>query len=145
MCNIVLIWIIGVFSLCIIGLGIAVLVFNNNHRKRLEELTYYQINTSSVIDESIPAILDLVIKESFTDYQIKSLIALDDKFINSQKEAEIRKDLVNLVTERISEATLSKLSLFYNMQNIGSIIGDKIYITVMNYVIEHNSKLNTEE
>lgn len=112
---------------------------NNKHRKKIEELTLYQIHTSSNIDSSIPEILDLIIQESFTDYQVKYLAPLDEGFINEEREIEIRKDIVEMVTSRISNAALSKISLFYNINNIADILADKIYIMVMNYVTEHNS------
>ena len=124
--------------------GVVVYV-NNKHRKRLEEITLYQIHTAATIDSSIPEILDLVIHESFTDYQVKFLAPLDEGYIKEEREAQIRKDLVQLVTVRISSAALDKISLFYNIANIADILADKIYIVVMNYVTEHNSQFIKDE
>lgn len=121
--------------LCLITV---ILITNIQHKRKLEYLTRYQINVNANIDQTIPAILELIITESFNDYKIKYLV-LDQSYINETKEAEIRKDLCELVSSRISEAALEKLSLFYNMANIGAIIADKIYIIVMDYVAAHNS------
>ena len=134
----------GVFLAAILILFGVVIYINNKHRKRLEEITIYQIHTTSKIDQSIPEILDLIIRESFADYQVKYLLPLDEKYISSEREGQIRKDLANLVTTRISNATMDKISLFYNIANIADIIADKIYILVMNYVTEHNTQFLDE-
>lgn len=131
------------FLLACIALAITVIVLNNRHRKRLEKLTLYQINVAATIDKSIPETLDLIIQDCFTDYQIKFLMPIDEGFINSEREMQIRKELVQIVTNRISSAALDKISLFYNISNIADIIADKIYIIVMNYVTAHNTSIET--
>ena len=132
------------FLIAAVILSLIVIITNSKHRKRLEDITLYQIHTASTIDQSIPEILDLIIKESFADYEVKYLLPLEEGFINNEREAQIRKDLVQLVTKRISRAALDKISLFYNIANIADIIADKIYILVMNYVTTHNTKFNDE-
>ena len=140
-----IIWIaltvISVVLLAIIGMLAFVIMSNWKHRKNMERLTMYQINVTSTIDSSIPEILSMVIRECFEDYQIKSLLPLEEGFINSTREAEIRRGLVEIVTSRLSSATLDKLSLYYNIKNIADIIADKVYITVLNYVIKHNEEI----
>lgn len=126
---------------CLIGLTIYIVHSNNKHRKRLEEITMYNIHVSANIDQSIPAILEAIIQDCFTDYKIKVLIPMHEGVLNSQREAEIRQALVSMVTSRMSTAALNKISLFYNLSNIGAILSDKIYILVMNYVIEHNREV----
>ena len=102
----------------------------------------YKINTSAQIDGSIPEILSLVNDECFNDYKVKELLSIENEYINSEKEAEIRRGLTDIVTHRISNATLDKLSLFYNITDIAEILADKIYITVMNFAIAHNNQFN---
>lgn len=135
----------GIFIPVALALFGLVIYSNNKHRKKLEEISLYQINVSATIDQSIPEILDLIIQESFTDYQVKYLAPMNEGFINEEREAAIRKDLVQMVSLRISNAALDKLSLFYNIKNIADIIADKIYICVMNYVTEHNSVFMKDE
>ena len=130
---------IAIFLLSIIALFIVFIAFTNSYRKRIEKLTLYQINTSSTIDESIPQILEVIIQESFTDYQLQNFIS-NEGYINNERESEIRKDLVLLVSSRISPAAIDKLSLFYNVLNISDVIADKIYIIVTNFVANHNSQ-----
>lgn len=135
----------GIFIPVALALFALVIYSNNKHRKKLEEISLYQINVSATIDQSIPEILDLIIQESFTDYQVKYLAPMNEGFITEEREAAIRKDLVQMVSLRISNAALDKLSLFYNIKNIADIIADKIYICVMNYVTEHNSVFMKDE
>ena len=106
--------IISMVLLAIIGMLVFVITSNWKHRKNMERLTMYQINVTSTIDSSIPEILSMVIRECFEDYQIKTLLPLEEGFINSTREAEIRRGLVEIVTSRLSSATIDKLSLYYN-------------------------------
>lgn len=135
--------IIACFAILVIGIIVlsAISIINTRqNQKAAQKLLKYQIDVNSNIDKSIPEILDLVIMECFNDYRIKFLEPIEHGHITAEREAEIRSDLVSIVTGRISEATLNKLSLFYNINSIADILADKIYICVMNYVIEHNKE-----
>ena len=136
---------VAVFLSVVITLSIIVIVLNNKYRKEMKEMAMYQINTAAKIDSSIPEILDLIINESFNDYKVRMLLPLEEGYINSTREDEIRKGLVAIVTNRISSAALDKLSLFYNIKNIADILADKIYIIVMGYVIDHNAQFENNE
>ena len=100
----------------------------------------HRLNVSAQIDKTIPELLELIIQESFKDYEATTLVPLDEAYINEEREKEIRSELVEIVGARISPAALEKISLFYNQDNIARVIADKIYITVMTYVVEHNSR-----
>lgn len=136
MCMIYIICIFAVIVLCMLGI---VVYSTCQHRKKMAELMMYQINVTANIDKSIPEILNLIIQESFDDYQVKFLAPMNEGYLKPEREIEIRKDLVDIVTKRISSATMDKLSLIYNPRNIADILADKIYITVMKYVADHNS------
>lgn len=97
-----------------------------------------------VINSTIPELLLDVITDSFNDYKLEVLVPLNEGYINEIREHEIRKDLVDKVTSRIAVPVLEKLSLFYNINNIGEIIADKVYIIVVDYVVDHNRKLQEE-
>ncbi len=127
-----------------VALGIIMVRSNIKYKEAVLNLSKYQINTSAQIDDAIPGFLALIIDECFNDYKIKELVGSEDEYINSERESEIRKGLTNLVTQRISNAALDKLSLFYNISEIAEILADKIYITVMNYVIDHNTKFSNQ-
>lgn len=132
------------FLISVQVLTVVVIVVSSKHKKRLEKLSEYQINVTAKIDESIPNVLDMAIKECFTDYSITNLIPLNEGYINSERESQIRKELVELIARRLSSAALDKLSLYYNLDNIAEIIANKIYIIVMDYVIDHNNSLDNE-
>ena len=126
---------------CLVGLTIYIVHSNNKHRKKLEEITMYNIHISANIDKSIPAVLETIIQDCFDDYKVKVLIPMNEGVLNSTREAEIRQALVTMVTSRMSNAALDKISLFYNLNNFAAILADKIYIIVMNYVIDHNREV----
>lgn len=137
-----IIFLLSLFLASVVALSIAVVILNNIHKNKIEEITLYQIHVQSQIDETVPEVLDLIIRESFDDYKLKSLYPLNEGYINSDREAEIRGELIALVSSRISNAALDKVSLFYNVTNIADVLADKIYIAVMNYVIDHNGPFN---
>ncbi len=131
-----------ILAIILVTLATIVVITNIRYKKKLLDMSMYQINTSAQIDGSIPEILSLVIDECFNDYKVKELLSIENEYINSEKEAEIRRGLTDIVTHRISNATLDKLSLFYNITDIAEILADKIYITVMNFAIAHNNQFN---
>ena len=136
-------------ALAVLAIGatvILILYHRNNvkHQRELLELGRYSSNIQAIIDSSIPKILESIINDAFQDYQIMTLIPRQELYINSEREKEIRKDLVEKVVTRISPMALDKVSLFYNIHQIDEIIADKVYIIVMNYVVEHNRVVSSE-
>lgn len=128
----------------LIAILIILIVCNYKTRKKINEIEMYKIHVNSQIDQNIPDLLDLIITESFNDYKIKSLAIKREEFINSDREVEIRDELTNIVSTRISPAAIEKLGLFYNTDNISDIIADKIYIAVVAYVVDHNNSFQSQ-
>lgn len=131
--------------LVIIGFGISLIYVSSKltkiysrHRERLEEITKYEIEINATIDEGIPRLLELFVQEVFNDYRVKEL-EMTTGYINSQKEEEIIKTMSQLCSERLSPAMVNKLSLFWSPNSIGSVIADKIYLTVVAYVAKNNA------
>ncbi len=132
--------IIGVlFVALLIILVIGINSYNEN-KQALLELQRYEINVSTFpFGESMSNALENFIAECFDDYRVKYLVPSQDgnpEYVTDEKEAEIRRELVNLVTERLSPTFLERLALYYRAEHIGSIIADKIYLIVMNYAID---------
>ena len=130
-------------ALAILAIGATVILIlyhanNKRHQKELLELGRYSTNVQAMIDSSIPQILEFIINDAFQDYQIMTLIPRNELYITDEREKEIRHDLVEKVVNRMSPMALDKISLFYNVHKIDEIIADKVYITVMNYVVQHN-------
>lgn len=130
----------GVIMCMVLAAFIIQMVLNYKYRKIMLEQTEHKLHISAQIDKTIPELLEYIIQESFRDYEVTTLVPLNEEYINEEREKEIRSELVNIVGERISPVALEKISIFYNEENIARVIADKIYITVMNYVVEHNSK-----
>lgn len=116
------------------------------YRNEMLKTSRYNINTQAIIDDSITLLLNSIIDECFTDYKVLVLEPRQEGYISSEREDEIRKDLISKIVERLSPMSLDKLSLRYNIDNIDRIIADKVYIVVTSYVVEHNDiKDNLEE
>lgn len=130
---------LNLFFIGIFALVCYMVYLNNKYKTKVLEKSAYSINIQSVIDESIPQILDVIINECFEYYKILVLIPRQEYYISDERETQIREDLAKRVAERISPVTIDKLSLYYNVDNLSDVIGEKIYVTVMNYVIEVNS------
>lgn len=127
---------ISLIMIC--AFGITLLIIYNKHKKILENLTTYEIDISATIDEEIPRILDIFVHNVFSDYRAMYLEAQDIGYIDTEKEKEITKEVSKLCAERLSNAMVHKLSLFWKPQSIGSVIADKVYLTVVAYVADHN-------
>ena len=131
----------------LIGTLIVMILFyrtNRRHQSQLMELGRYSTNVQAVIDKNIPLLLNDIIDDCFRDYEIMVLVPKNELYITDEREKEIRNDLVGKVVERLSPMALDKISLFYNVHRIDEIIADKVYITVMNYVVSHNSLIEQE-
>lgn len=129
-------------SVFLIGMLIMFFLFwrsNRIHQKELMELGRYSTNVQALIDKNIPSLLHEIIEDCFMDYDIMVLTPRNELYITDEREKEIRNDLVQKVVNRLSPMALDKLSLFYNVHKIDEIIADKVYITVMNYVVAHNA------
>lgn len=136
-------------TLSIFLLGLLVMFFlfwksNRRHQKEILELGRYSTNVQAIIDKNIPNLLSDIIEDCFRDYEIMILIPRNELYITDEREKEIRADLVQKVVNRLSPMALDKLSLFYNVHKIDEIIADKVYITVMDYVVRHNSLIDEE-
>lgn len=143
-CNMVTQLTILSVALALFLLGSVVVLYlfyrnNRKHQERLLELGRYSTNVQAVIDKNIPELLNDIIEDSFRDYEIMVLIPKNELYITDEREKEIRNDLVQKVVQRLSPMALDKISLFYNVHQIDSIIADKVYITVMNYAVSHNA------
>ena len=137
---------IDLLALFAVIVAIYAIKTNSKDKQRLIEASTSTVNKQAVIDETIPRILDLIITECFEDYKLLVLIPKNEFHINDKREDEIRRDLAEKVETRLSPVAVDKLSLYYNINNLDKIIGEKIYISVMSYVIEVNSlKDNLEE
>ena len=122
----------------IIAIGTFIYLWYKN-KKEINKLTEYSINISASIDETIPQLIEAIVSECFNEYIVMNIEYQQIQYINAELETKILKEVGALVAKRMSPAMLSKLSLYYNLKHISEIISDKLYIIVLNYVLEHNS------
>lgn len=85
------------------------------------------------------SMLELFINECFDDYLAKHPNYINAEYIPSDHENIIRDDLGKLVSNRLSDGLIEKLSLYYDSQSLSNVIADKIYIKVTAYVVKANS------
>lgn len=130
----------GGIMMMVLAAFIVQLVLNYKYRKIMLKQSEHRLHISTQIDKTIPELLEYIIQESFRDYEATTLVPLNEDYINEEREKEIRSELVSIVGERISPVALEKIAIFYNENNIAQVIADKIYITVMTYVVNHNAK-----
>ena len=134
----------AILSISIVVMLILFYKHTKHHQRELLELARYSTNVQAIIDSSIPQILDTIITDAFQDYQVMELLPRNEPYITDEREKEIRSKLIEKVANRLSPMALDKISLFYNIHKIDEIIADKVYIIVMNYVIEHNRLIQTK-
>ena len=82
--------------------------------------------------------LDYIIKEILDEYILLYITPKNIYYINSKLEKEIMDYISNEAPKRISKVLVTQLSFIYNESYIGTFIGHRIYLTVLNYVLEYN-------
>lgn len=121
-------------------LGIAMIVVYHIHKKELERLTSYEINVTATIDEEIPNILEKFVANIFMDYRLKYLdMQYNGQYISDEIQKGIYKEFASICGNRLSPAMMDKLSLFWKREAIAEVVADKIYLTVVDYVVTHNA------
>jgi len=101
----------------------------------------YKINESyrAKYDEAeIVGHLDYIIKEALDEYIIFNIQPKNIYYINSEMESRIVENLTEKIPDRLSETLLYNLSIVYSESFIGELIGRRIYMIVLNYVLEFN-------
>lgn len=110
------------------------------------EFQKYRFTTELVdqqfIDET-QRMLDEFIKSCMTDLFIANpnIIRAND-YITEDAEIKLRNNVSSMVCSRLSNAMTARLALVYSDQSIASIIGERIYFAVTQYVINNNSAIN---
>lgn len=108
-------------------------------KQRVLRLKEYEININANIDSTIQDLLEAFVAECFNDYIVLNVAYRQIEFINDEMEDKIRKGVADLVADRMSSAMLDKLSLYYNVQSIGEVISNKIYLQVLDYTLNNNA------
>lgn len=111
------------------------------------EIDMKQYNEKGISDSDM---IDEFINECFEEYKILHIIPDDPtmpQYIDEEGEMKIRNDLVRIVGSRMSDTFIDYLSIRYKTESIASIIANRIYLLVMNYVIsvrqDHDSYMRS--
>lgn len=97
----------------------------------------YYLSSMDVKVEDLD-ILDKIIDQEFTRYQILKLGHIENLYIKEDMQYQIIHDLSKTVMENISDNLKNKLSLIYKKEYIDDIIVQKIQYVVMQFVIDIN-------
>ena len=114
----------------------------NNKILMERDLEMYKINFS---EQAILSHLDFIITECLDYYIAMILTPKHLYYINTSVETEMLNKLSETIPERISPTLYSQLSLIYDPEQISSVIGEKIYTKVLEYVIEFNVENENRE
>lgn len=120
------------------ALSFSTLYIVYKNKKDLLKLKEYELHINSNISPDIPALLDVFVEEMFQMYIIQN-ITPDKKYINAEEEIKIRKDVGTIIGNRMGEALIDKLSLYYDTKHISEIIASKIYNLTACFVANNNS------
>lgn len=83
-------------------------------------------------------LLNQIIDDEFSQYQIMNLAHRDNLYINQELESQIITDLLRNVLGQISDDLRMRLELYYNNDRLDDIIFNRIKMVVINYTIEIN-------
>lgn len=84
--------------------------------------------------------LDQLINSALEEYRLLTLTPKEIFYINNALETEIIKDLTDLIPGMISPLLLTKLGYMYHPNYVPSLIGTRIYLAVLNFVLEFNTE-----
>lgn len=110
-----------------------------------ESQNNYYLSTMNVDLDNINNILDKIIDQAFTRYQIMKLGYKDNLYITEEMQNNIIYELTKNVFVSISDNLVNKLSLIYKKEYIDDLIVQKIQYVVLNYVIQVNGNYNNKK
>lgn len=107
----------------------------NSKNLMYRDIEMYKIKFS---EQEILSHLNYIITECLEYYIAMTLTPKQLYYINNSTETEIINKLGEIVPTRISPTLYSQLSLIYDSGQVATVIGEKIYLKVLEYVIEFN-------
>lgn len=136
----ILIVVLVAVAICLMYSGIiacVVMALRNTEEKNDTDYKRMIYSTPLNYEEDMK-ILDSIIDDEFTQYQIMHLAHRDNLYINPEEQERIITEVLGKVIYRISDDLVQKLSLYYKSEYINDIIFNKIKLVVINYTIEIN-------
>ena len=91
-----------------------------------------------IYDPEVIKVLDDIINDAFNEYFMFNEGFREGKHsISAVQEKEIMDKMVDLVSARLSESTVTKLEAYYNKDSIPDIISSKIFMAITSYVVSN--------
>lgn len=141
----ILILSVGLVLICIIlailWLGNKYIKYKYSELKLKERKLLYKHITS----EKDFGILNDLIVEAIQEYQIFKLETDKYAYVTPKVQKDMFSYVVRKVLYRISPTYKEQLEFMYNKENFDEIITNKINIAIIDFSIEFNSNINTEE
>lgn len=137
-------WISMIIGLLIVlvlaGFGTFFLILYNRNNREKNRIQEFTTTANLTIDHTIGEKLDKYISDNLTEYLVLNIHILENnQYINEELETEIREGFTTYISERLSPIFMQQLSMYYNIDNIHQVIGNKIYIAITNYVAAMNA------
>lgn len=135
--------IVAIFGVFAVYIFVGIFIWRTNsiilNNKQSNEIDNKKIILGlSLQYEDDMKILDAIINDEFTQYQIMNLAHQNNLYINPEMQEKIIVDVLGNVIKRLSDNFRVRLSLYYNSEYIDDIIFNKIKLVVINYTIEVN-------
>ena len=132
-------WILMIIGLLIVlvlaGFGTFFLILYNRNNREKNRIQEFTTTANLTIDHTIGEKLDKYISDNLTEYLVLNIHILENnQYINEELETEIREGFTTYISDRLSPIFMQQLSMYYNIDNIHQVIGNKIYIAITNYV-----------
>ena len=109
--------------------------FLKNLIETLKLRTYLQYDYS---EEDVIKHLEFIINDLVQQYTLLQIRSDSVFYIDKNTQEKMSEYVIDNIYDRISESLLMKLSLIYNKNNLGSIIGEHIYMNINNFVLNYN-------
>ena len=109
-------------------------------QKEKNDIKAFEIHVTTPNDIEVSNILNKLIEEALQDYVLlnRGFKRNEESHINSKEEKKIINSVSEMVSNRISPILMDKLNFYYSETAIPEIIGTRVYIRVMSYVIDNN-------
>jgi len=116
-------------------------LLENKYTLRSEELN----RNTEYSEEKIINHLDYIINECIDQYTIFNLQPKNIYYINNKIETELLNYVSERIPLRISMLLMQQLRLVYNEDYVAEFIGSRIYMAVLNFVLEYNVNNNPDQ
>ena len=132
-------------NLLVVAIIVSVIRLTNSyvtHIKRDDDVKEHRLLMSFEYKEDknkINSFLNSFLSDCMQDYIMNNIMTkVGLEFIKSDMEIQIREDMVDLVSARISPMIRKKISMYYNDSYFGTLLAEKIYVMVTLYVSDFN-------